>query len=382
MTCITQKLTVLLVASLAITALAQAAPDLSDDGFAAQAAAMAKPYLSQLGSDYHVRVDSVRRLVYISALDDQHFNRTTKRLAAFADAFRGTLGASVPTRAITIVLPTADDYRQFAPASVLGFYQPASRTLVALDRGRVLLHEFTHALHHAAYDAAGQQHPIWIIEGLAKLFEAGRIVAHKFEPRTEISLLTLQKAISTKKAIPLGDLIKLDKPNFYRNAQLTYPQARYLMLYLHRKGLLAKWYANYLATFEQDPTGKRALEKTLRRKLFQIERDWRKWAGELKIPFGETTARRARLGMQMKDTPSGIKVAGLLPGSAAARAKRIKVGDKILKFNGREVKKAIEVIALIHRLGAMQTVTIELQRNNRRITIRQPLGQPGTLNVQ
>ena len=144
----------------------------------------------------------------------------------------------------------------------------------------------------------------------------------------------------------------------------------------------AKWYANYLDTFEQDPTGKRALEKTLRRKLFQIERDWRKWAGELKIPFGETSARRARLGMQMKDTPSGIKVAGLLPGSAAPRAKRIKVGDKILKFNGREVKKAIEVIALIHRLGAMQTVTIELKRNNRRITVRQPLGQPGTLNVQ
>ena len=73
---------------------------------------------------------------------------------------------------------------------------------------------------------------------------------------------------------------------------------------------------------------------------------------------------------------------GLLPDSAAARAKRIQVGDKILKFNGREVEKAIEVIALIHKLGAMQTVTIELKRNNRRITVRQPLGQPGTLNVQ
>ncbi len=161
-----------------------------------------------------------------------------------------------------------------------------------------------------------------------------------------------------------------------KQPELCYAESRYLMLYLHHCGKLADWYANYLGTFEKSPSGKAALEKTFKKKLDRIERKWLEWVKGLRLPFGEMKSFQARLGMQLKDTPSGVKVAGFLPGSAAQRSGQIKKGDTIRKFNGKTVKKAIEVIAEIHRLSAMQTITIELYRNNRSITIHQPLSEP------
>ena len=341
----------------------------------AEARTIVQHQLKRFGPDYQGRFDLPRHLVYVSALDEQHFRRTAQALALFADGFRKTLGVARPQWIITVVLPTVEDYRPLAPAKdVAGFYSPADRTLISIDRGRVLLHEFVHALHHADVAAARQSHPIWLVEGLATLFEACNLTPLGLRPQVNLRLLTLQKAIRTKQTIPLERLITLTPKAFNRDALLCYAESRYLLLYLHQQGRLRDFYRTYKAAYAKDRTGKHALEKILGKRLFEFEDDWQGWATQLQLPWGERQSGEARLGMQMQDTINGVKVVGFVKGSVAERAGRIKVGDIILKFNGQKVTNTAEAVGAIHAAGAMQTVTIELSRQGRPLTIHQPLG--------
>ena len=340
---------------------------------------LARTQLRRLGSGYVAKIDCRRRLIFITALDDKHFKQTAAVLAAFSDAYRSTLPGSRLPSYLTIVLPTAGDYKKLTPrASITGFYSPAERTLISVDRGRVLLHEFTHALHHGDMIAADQVHKIWVMEGLATLFEASQISPTGLCPRTDSRLLALQKAIRQKDAIPLKRLFGMSQAEFSRRAELCYAQARYVMLYLHQRGLLRRWYQTYRSTFAADPTGAEAFEKVLGKRTCLVEDDWKKWASKLELPWGELRSSQARLGLKMQRASKGVKVVGFVPGGAAERAGRIKVGDIIRSFNGRKVANCAELVGAIRAAGAMQTVTIELIRGGRPLTIRQPLGAAPT----
>lgn len=342
-----------------------------------EAERIARTYLRRFGKSYKARHDPARSLVYVSALDDDHYAETANLLGAYGDAFCKTLAVSRPRRAVTVLLPTVDDYRPLAPAkNITGFYKPAERLLVSIDRGKVLVHEFTHALHHADCLATGQNHPIWVWEGLATLLESSHVGPAGLEPYVDTRLLRLQKAIRLKRAIRLERLVAMKPDAFMRDAELSYAEARYLMLYLHQKGKLAQWYAAYKAGFADDPTGKSALEEVLAKRLFQVDKDWRQWASKLRLPLGQRRAGEARLGLQVRNTRNGVKVVGFNKGSAAQRAGRLEVGDFILKFNGLATRNSGEVVAAIQSAGAMQTATIELRRKGRVMTIRQPLGRP------
>jgi len=343
-----------------------------------QASRTAATYLKRLGAGYKTGFDRQRRILYVSALDRKHLAETIQSLASFSDAFRRTLRVTAPDHVITVVLPVADDYRSLSPAAnVPGFYRPSDRTLIAIDRGRVLFHEFTHALHHADVAAAGQDHPVWVQEGLACLFETSRITAAGLEPQVDTRVLALQKAIRLKRAISLERLISLKRPAFTRDAELCYAEARYLMFYLYREGLLDRWYAAYKRTFRKGPTGKAALEEVFKRRLFRIERDWLLWVKDLKMPWGRRRSGQGRLGLQMKDTNNGVKVVGILAHSPAATARRIMVGDFILEFNGHKTRNSAEAVGAIRAAGAMRTVAVKLRRRGRVLTVYQPLGSPG-----
>jgi hypothetical protein len=350
-------------------------PALSADPneLAAEAQTIAKTQLARFGKGYEARIDPQRRLVFITALDPEHFKATAGLLAAFTDAWRKTLPADQPSWNITIILPTADHYKPLAPSKdIPGFYRPSDHTLISIDRGRVLLHEFTHALHDA--DCGKSAQATWVIEGLATLFEACEINAEGVRPLADLSLLTLQKAIRQKKEVPLEQLLRLDPEGFRKNAQLCYAESRYLMLYLYEQKLLPKWYQAYRTGCQEDPTGLKALEKVCGKRVFQVEDDWTEWLSKQKPPWGELRSGQARLGAELHDDPKGPKVVGLTPGSASERAGRIKVGDTIVKFNGRDVSNVAELVGAIRVTGAMQTVAIELIRDGLRVTIQQPLG--------
>jgi len=333
--------------------------------------------LDPFGPGYKGRYDPARKVIYVTALDEEHFASTLRLVVSFSDAFTKTLGAARPQEYITIVLPTVQDYRRLVPdEGTSGRYFPAERTLISIDRQRVLLHELTHALHHADCSSSGQLHAIWVWEGLACLSESSTITPSGLQPHVDRRLLTLQQAIRLKDTIPLAELLKMKPKAFEKVAALSYAEARYLMLYLHQKGKLRDWYASYKKSFTKDPSGRFALEKVLRRKAYRIEDDWKAWAAGLALPWGEQRSSQGRLGLEVRDTKAGPKVVSLVSGSAAELAGQIKVGDIVMSFNGHRTRNAVELVAAIRAAGAMQTVVVEVRRKGRILAVHQPLGQP------
>lgn len=364
-----------LVASLASAGGSQKA----DEKLDAQAREIAARQLKRFGRGYTARIDAARRLVFVSSLDKTHLQQTVDLLSRFADAYREVLGGADLPWNVAIVLPTACDYEPLAPdKDVRGFYQPGEKILISIDRGRVLLHEFTHALHHADAAAAGQNHPIWIAEGLATLFESAEITPKGVRLRPDSRLLTLQKAIRKKTLIPLKTLLAMKHDEFVKDAALCYAESRYLMLYLHERGVLREWYETYKSGYAEDASGRSALEKVLGGELSEIESRWKQWVEKLKLPWGELRSGQGRLGAQVRDQAEGVKIVGFVAGSAAEQAGRLKVGDIIKQFNGLETRSSATLVAAIRAAVAMQTVDVVVIRNGHRITIQQPLGASGS----
>lgn len=344
----------------------------------AQAKSVARQQIEKLGQNYTAHIDPSRHIVYVSALDDGHLRETIQLLSAFTDAYRRTLPSTRPAWNVTVVLPAVDDYKKLTLPfpNCAGFYSPAGKRLVSIDRGRTLLHEFTHALHHADVAAARQAHPIWVCEGLATLFEASRITPSGLEPQLDRRLPTVQRAVKSNEAIPLERLLTMGRDPFLKDAALAYAQARYVMYYLHDRGRLGQWYRRYKANFTHDPNGLKAFEAALGSRIFLIEPAWRKWVLSLRMPSSEHRLEQARLGLEVQKVAQGVKVVGMVPGSAAKVAGRIRVGDIIEKFNDHAIDNAGQLVGAIRSAGAMQTVKVQLLRHGRRMTVIQPLGAP------
>lgn len=341
---------------------------------------ISKQQLSQFGKGYTARYDNNRHILYISALDNGHLNQTVGLLSAFTEAYRRTLPSARVEGNITVVLPTAEDYKKLKLPfpECAGFYSYAGRRLVSIDRGRTLVHEFTHALHHADMTAARQVHPIWIVEGLATLFEASNITPSGLVPQHDGRLAIIQKALTDKdkKAFSLKELLSMGRKPFMEDASIAYAQSRYVMFYLYEQGRLDDFYRRYKDTFTRDPHGIAAFEAATGNKLAIIEKAWTKWVLEQKTPSSERRVRQGRLGLEIKRTAQGAKVVGLQPGGAAKTAGRLKIGDIIQQFNGAKINNEAELVAAIRSAGAMQTVKVHLIRNSRPMTVMQPLGKP------
>lgn len=362
------------LAALACTATAR--PAGASRGYQAEAKRLAARQIEQFGEDYKARYDSGRHILYVSALDDAHLGQTMQLLSAFADGYRRTLPSDRGKDIVTVVLPTADDYQQLElpfPKCV-GFYNFAGRRLVSVDRGRTLVHEFTHALHHADMAAARQKHPIWITEGLATLFESSRITPSGLVPQVDLRLVRIQRAIRENKAFELKQLLSMGRKPFMSDAGVAYAQSRYVMFYLYERGRLDDFYRRYKQTFTRDPHGVKAFEWAVGARLSIFERTWRKWVEDKQLPRGERRSGRGKLGLEVKRDARGAKIVGIQDGSAAETAGRLKVGDIIEKFNGLDIRNATELVAAIRSAGSKRTVEIKLFRGGRRMTVIQPLG--------
>ncbi|MCE5279064.1 MAG: PDZ domain-containing protein [Planctomycetaceae bacterium] len=370
-----------LAAIAAAVALTAALPPATADTAAAREEdpdAIAAARLKEFGQGYVSHIDRDRRLIYISALDKQNLDDTVALLADYTDAQRKTLFKQPLLWYVTVILPTVEHYRKLAPrTTAVGFYHPAKRTLISIDRGRTLLHEYTHALHHADQAAAGQVHPIWVTEGLATLFEAAEITPEGLNPVVDNRLGAIQRAIHTGSCPPLKWLLGCNAELFMKDPSLTYAQARYVMFYLHQQGQLEAWYAAFKQSFPRNATGQAALESILGQAIEGLDLRWKQWTAKVAVPAGLRQDYRGRLGIQMNDDSRGVKIISMLPQGAAAQAGRLRVGDVITAYSERPVRKPAELAAAIRATGELKTVTIQILRNNEPLTILQPLGTAG-----
>jgi len=148
------------------------------------------------------------------------------------------------------------------PSTPYGYYSSTHKALIMNIEtgGGTLVHEIVHPFMEANFAAC----PPWLNEGLGSLYEqCGEVNGH-IHGFTNWRLPGLQRAIGAKAVPSFQDLTGMDTSAFYNDDKGTnYAQSRYLCYYLQEKGLLVKFYQEFHARQQEDPSGFKSLQKVL-----------------------------------------------------------------------------------------------------------------------
>ncbi|MGO8744791.1 MAG: C39 family peptidase [Thermoguttaceae bacterium] len=171
-----------------------------------------------------------------------------------------------------------------APTTPFGFFSHTDGALVMniATGGGTLVHEIVHPFMAANFPDC----PAWFNEGMGSLYEQCGDESGEITGYTNWRLVGLQQAIRNKAVPPFRTLLATTNRQFYNEDPGTnYAQARYLCYYLQEKGLLRKFYREFVAGHENDPGGHKTLQAVLGRDdLDAFQRDWEQFVLKLKFP--------------------------------------------------------------------------------------------------
>src|ERR1043166_3481882 len=148
------------------------------------------------------------------------------------------------------------------PTTPYGYYSSTHKALIMNigTGGGTLVHEIVHPFMEANFPAC----PPWLNEGLGSLFEQCGDSDGHIHGFTNWRLPGLQQAIRAKNVPSFKDLTAMDTNAFYNEDRgVNYAQARYLCYYLQQKGVLVKFYREFLERQKEDSSGFQTLQKTL-----------------------------------------------------------------------------------------------------------------------
>lgn len=328
----------------------------------------------QFGKAYLYEVDEEQKLIFAAFTDQPTLDAIKKWLAGQARS-QADLFAHKPDEFIRVVVPSLADYRRLVyQRGVMGIYEDETRTLLVQRMGQVMTHEFTHALHAADQRAVGQEHPVWLREGLASMYEAAEFENGKLIPHDNFRLSYVQLACRKNSLMPLEKLLKLSVVEFENSPNLSYGQASSLMLYLYEQNLVHKFYDTYKSSYQTDPTGQVALEEVTGKNLLELQKAWTAWMLERKAPQLTSTPGGAYIGAHFGQTVDGLKLAVIIPNSAAAKA-GLKTGDIIIGIDDHEVRDYPSLAAVLaaHKVG--DEVTLKVRRDGKYMDVAVVLGQ-------
>jgi hypothetical protein len=171
-----------------------------------------------------------------------------------------------------------------APHTPFGYYSSTHRALIMniATGGGTLVHEIVHPFMRANFPEC----PDWFNEGLASLYEQSEEKNGHIRGRTNWRLEGLQQAIRDGRLLPFKDLAATDTHAFYHQDKgANYAQARYLCYYLQEKGLLVRFYHDFVAAQKDDPTGYKTLQKVLgETDMAAFQKRWEAWVLTLRFP--------------------------------------------------------------------------------------------------
>lgn len=148
------------------------------------------------------------------------------------------------------------------PSTPYGFYSSEHGALLMniATGGGTLVHELVHPFIEANFPDC----PPWLNEGLGSLYEQCEDNGGRIWGSTNWRLPSLQKAIRANEVPSFEALTSMDTTSFYdRDTGTNYAQARYLCFYLQEKGLLQRFYSEFLRDRQADPTGVGTLRRVL-----------------------------------------------------------------------------------------------------------------------
>jgi hypothetical protein len=195
-----------------------------------------------------------------------------------------------------------------SPAGVGGFYKPGEFILCAFhgtfgvtsDASMVLAHEGCHLFQDLigmmGDPRTGGKSPIWLVEGLAVVFEAAHIdwKTGKIRLRgvNRDRLLGLKRELEDKKAIPLRDVINCPRqqfsPRHYGYAGMfTYwllagATDKHKVLYSEYVKIATGWEGRQGRVI-QPGDFENLLQQYLNKSLSDVEQDWQRWVMKQKI---------------------------------------------------------------------------------------------------
>ena len=330
---------------------------------------------------YEFRADPGLRFNWVCSLDEPACGEARAeagRVARFGATIFDAPDPASPDPWVAVILPTPGDFvRMVGAGRIGGFYDRDAKRLVSRDIGPSLRHELFHALHWRDMDRRGQTHPIWIQEGLASLVEdvagePGEPVRFVGSWRTNIA----SRMAAGNRLVPLERLAAMGHEDFVtRRPRANYAQARALMLFLHERGELGAWYRAYVASFEDDPTGLRALEATLGTDGPGVHRAFRAWAadlervGEVGRPFG------ASLGVALAPgRGDGVKVDEVVSmrerGVGGETGARLRYRDVITSIDGRTVRTLDDLARVLGAYEVGDEVDVGVRRAGRALELR------------
>lgn len=174
------------------------------------------------------------------------------------------------------------------PTTPYGYYSSTHKALIMNIEtgGGTLVHEIVHPFMEANFAAC----PPWLNEGLGSLYEQCGDAAGHIQGFTNWRLPGLQRAIRSKQVPSFKDLTAMDVTAFYSEDKGTnYAQARYLCYYLQEKGVLVKFYQEFHARQQEDPSGFKTLQKILAEPdLDAFKAKWEKYVLELRQGYAVT----------------------------------------------------------------------------------------------
>jgi hypothetical protein len=241
-----------------------------------------------------------------------------------------------------------------------------------------MTHEFTHAMHNADLEALGQEHPIWLTEGLATLYEAGQLEDGVLLPAENFRLSALKQAAARGRLIAFEKLLKMDQRSFVGNATIAYGESGSLLLYLHTRDLLRKFYDTYKKGYEKEKTGEAALVEVTGMPLAELEKEWRAWMLKRTPPTLMTGRDGPVLGIKFDQGNDGLKVEQAYPLGPAARA-GIKEGDVVVGINDMDARDQQSFMPLLAMHKPGDTVNIRLRRGQEYLSVPVTLQERGKI---
>jgi hypothetical protein len=170
------------------------------------------------------------------------------------------------------------------PGTPFGYYSETHRALIMniATGGGTLVHEIVHPFVKSNFPGC----PSWLNEGLGSLYEQCGERDGEIKGFTNWRLAGLQTAIKAGQVPSFEDLTSTTEHEFYNEDSGTnYAQARYLCYYLQEKGLLFRYYHEFLKNKDSDPTGYKTLQKILDEDDMQaFQKKWEAFVLKLTFP--------------------------------------------------------------------------------------------------
>lgn len=176
------------------------------------------------------------------------------------------------------------------PTTPYGYYSSRHKALVMniSTGGGTLVHEIVHPFVEANFPDC----PPWLNEGLGSLYEQSGEVNGHIHGYTNWRLPGLQAAIKAGTVPSFKALMSLNSRAFYDDDKGTnYGQSRYLCYYLQQRGLLVKYYREFVNHQKDDGSGYKTLVRVLAvRDMTAFKRRWEKFVLGLQQGY-DVTAR-------------------------------------------------------------------------------------------